>query len=207
MFSALSLPALRSLMLAAGVAAGALVTPHVQAFGSSSPTLQTVSSVDLQRFQGRWYQIAYYPNTFQRQCVANTTADYRLLMTGQVEVINTCGTADRGTSQVIGAARVKPPKFFGIPVAKGTDTSKLEVRFAPTFLAWLNAVWAPYWVIQLAEDYRYAVISEPKQQFLWILSRTPYLDPADRATINAKLIEQGFDLGRLVEEPQPGPWQ
>ncbi|MEK8086317.1 lipocalin family protein [Aquabacterium sp. A3] len=207
MFSALSLPALRSLMLAAGVAAGALVTPHVQAFGSSSPTLQTVSSVDLQRFQGRWYQIAYYPNTFQRQCVANTTADYRLLMTGQVEVINTCGTADRGTSQVIGAARVKPPKFFGIPVAKGTDTSKLEVRFAPTFLAWLNAVWAPYWVIQLADDYRYAVISEPQQEFLWILSRTPYLDPTDRATINAKLIEQGFDLGRLVEEPQPGPWQ
>ena len=207
MFNVSALPALRTVVLAACVSAGMMTAPQVLAFGSSAPTLQTVPSVDLKQFQGRWYQIAYYPNTFQRQCVANTTADYRLLMTGQVEVINTCGTADRGTSQVIGAARVKPPKFFGIPVAKGTDTSKLEVRFAPTFLAWLNAVWAPYWVIQLADDYRYAVISEPQQEFLWILSRTPYLDPADRATINAKLIEQGFDLGRLVEEPQPGPWQ
>ena len=169
--------------------------------------LQTVPSVDLKKFQGRWYQIAYYPNTFQKQCVGNTTADYRLLMTGQVEVINTCTTADRSISQVIGAARVKPPKFFGIPVAKGTDTAKLEVRFAPTFLAWLNAVWAPYWVIQLPDDYRYAVVSEPQRQFLWILSRTPYIDPTDRANINAALIGQGFDLGKLVEEPQPGPWQ
>lgn len=172
----------------------------------STPPLQTVPAVDLKQFQGRWYQIAYYPNRFQRQCVANTTADYRLLMTGQVEVVNKCSTADRSTSQVIGAARVKPPKFLGIPVAQGTDTAKLEVRFAPSFLAWINAVWAPYWVIQLADDYRYAVVGEPNRQFLWILSRTPWLDPADRAHINATLATQGYDASRLAEEPQPGPW-
>lgn len=176
------------------------------AYAQSRPPLQTVPSVDLKQFQGRWYQIAYYPNTFQRQCVANTTADYRLLMTGQIEVINTCSTANRGKSQVIGAARVKPPKFLGIPVAQGTDTAKLEVRFAPTFLAWINAVWAPYWVIQLADDYRYAVVGEPNREFLWILSRTPWLDPADRAQIDARLAEQSYDAGRLVDEPQPGPW-
>lgn len=197
----------RALTLSACMAMTALTASHALAQATNLAPLQTVNAVDLKKFQGRWYQIAYYPNTFQKQCVANTTADYRLLMTGQVEVINTCATADRGTSQVIGAARVKPPKFFGIPVAKGTDTAKLEVRFAPTFLAWLNAVWAPYWVIQLPDDYRYAVISEPERQFLWILSRTPYLDPTDRANINATLIGQGFDLGKLVEEPQPGPWQ
>jgi apolipoprotein D and lipocalin family protein len=194
---------LRTLMLALGLTAASIFSGPALA----TEPLTTVPAVDLKRFQGRWYQIAYYPNTFQKQCVANTTADYRLLMTGQVEVINTCTTADRSISQVIGAARVKPPKFFGIPVAKGTDTAKLEVRFAPTFLAWLNAVWAPYWVIQLPDDYRYAVVSEPERQFLWVLSRTPYLDPADRANINATLIGQGFALGKLVEEPQPGPWQ
>lgn len=176
----------------------------VTALGSAQATeaLQTVPTVDLKRYQGRWYQIAYYPNVFQRQCVGNTTADYRLLMTGQVEVTNRCSTADGGVSQVIGAARLKPPKFFGVPVAKGTDTAKLEVRFAPSFLAWLNAVWAPYWVIQLPEDYRYVVVGEPSREFLWILSRTPTLAPSDRAAIEARLLEQGYDVGKLKEEPQ-----
>lgn len=176
----------------------ATVTPVVHA----TEPLQTVASVDLKRFQGRWYQIAYYPNTFQKQCVGNTTADYRLLMTGHVEVTNQCSTADGSVSKVVGAARVKPPKFFGVPVAKGTDTAKLEVRFAPSFLAWLDAVWAPYWVIQLPDDYRYAVVGEPRREFLWILSRTPTLAAADRAAIEARLVEQGYDTSRLKEEPQ-----
>jgi len=192
----------RALLLSVCLSSVASVPAQAQ----RPPALQTVPSVDLKQFQGRWYQIAYYPNVFQRQCVANTTADYRLLMTGQVEVVNKCSTADRGTSQVIGAARVKPPKFLGIPVAKGTDTAKLEVRFAPTFLAWINAVWAPYWVIQLADDYRYAVVGEPDREFLWILSRTPYLTPSDRAQIDTQLALQGYDAAKLVEEPQPGPW-
>ena len=177
----------------------AAATPTVHA----TEPLQTVASVDLKRFQGRWYQIAYYPNVFQKQCVGNTTADYRLLMTGHVEVTNQCSTADGSVSKVVGAARVKPPKFFGVPVAKGTDTAKLEVRFAPSFLAWLNAVWAPYWVIQLADDYRYAVVGEPNREFLWILSRTPTLAPQDRAAITARLQQQSYDPSKLQEEPQP----
>lgn len=176
----------------------ATATPIVHA----TEPLQTVASVDLKRFQGRWYQIAYYPNTFQKQCVGNTTADYRLLMTGHVEVTNQCSTADGSLSKVVGAARVKPPKFLGVPVAKGTDTAKLEVRFAPSFLAWLDAVWAPYWVIQLPDDYRYAVVGEPRREFLWILSRTPTLAAADRAAIEARLVEQGYDTSRLKDEPQ-----
>ena len=191
------MPSLRHALLSTCLLA-ALVTPAVHA----TEPLQTVPAVDLKRYQGRWYQIAYYPNVFQRQCVGNTTADYRLLMTGQVEVTNRCSTADGGVSQVIGAARVKPPKFLGVPVGQGTDTAKLEVRFAPSFLAWLNAVWAPYWVIQLADDYRYAVVGEPDRDFLWILSRTPTLAAADRAVIEARLVEQGYDVGRLKEEPQ-----
>ena len=187
---------LRTALLTASLLFTTLVPAH------AAEPLQTVASVDLKRFQGRWYQIAYYPNTFQKQCVANTTADYRLLMTGQVEVINQCSTADGGISKVTGAARVKPPKLLGVPVAKGTDTAKLEVRFAPSFLAWLNAVWAPYWVIQLPSDYRYAVVGEPGREYLWILSRTPTLAANDRADIEARLREQGYDVTRLQEEPQ-----
>ena len=191
------MPTLRLALLCACLWAS-VATPVAHA----TAPLQTVPSVDLKRYQGRWYQIAYYPNTFQKQCVGNTTADYRLLMTGHVEVTNQCSTADGSVSKVVGAARVKPPKFFGVPVAKGTDTAKLEVRFAPSFLAWLDAVWAPYWVIQLPDDYRYAVVGEPRREFLWILSRTPTLAAADRAAIEARLIEQGYDTNRLKDEPQ-----
>jgi apolipoprotein D and lipocalin family protein len=166
------------------------------------PALQAVPSIDLNRYQGQWYQIAYYPNTFQKQCVANTTATYKPLANGQIEVTNQCKTADGSLSTAVGAARVKPPKFLGVPVAKGTVTSKLEVRFAPAYLSWINAVWAPYWVIQLADDYRYAVVGEPSREYLWILSRTPTLDPQDRAIISGLLQQQGYDPTKLQEEPQ-----
>jgi apolipoprotein D and lipocalin family protein len=166
------------------------------------PALQAVPSIDLSRYQGQWYQIAYYPNTFQKQCVANTTATYKPLANGQIEVTNQCKTADGTLSTAVGAARVKPPKFLGVPVAKGTVTSKLEVRFAPSYLSWINAVWAPYWVIQLADDYRYAVIGEPNRDYLWILSRTPTLDLQDRAIITGLLQQQGYDPTKLQEEPQ-----
>jgi apolipoprotein D and lipocalin family protein len=165
------------------------------------PALQSVPSVDLTRYQGRWYQIAYYPNTFQKQCASNTTADYKLLSTGRVEVTNQCKKADGSLSSAVGEARLKQPRLLGVPVGPGT-TSKLEVRFAPGWLSWIPGVWAPYWVIQLADDYRYAVVGEPGRKYLWILSRTPVMDAQDRAIISGLLQQQGYDPTKLQEEPQ-----
>ena len=48
----------------------------------------------------------------------------------------------------------------------------LEVRFAPAFLSFLSSVWGDYWVIDLADDYSWAVVGEPKRRYLWVLSRT-----------------------------------
>ncbi|MES2089499.1 MAG: lipocalin family protein [Pseudomonadota bacterium] len=163
--------------------------------------LKSVPSVDLARYQGHWYQIAHYPNFFQKQCVSHTTADYKLLEGGQVEVTNRCKTADGSDTAALALARVQQPGFFGggLPAP---STARLEVRFAPAWLSWLPGVWANYWVIQLAEDYRYAVVGEPKRQYLWILSRTPTLAAPDRAAINAALQQQGYDPAKLQEEPQ-----
>ncbi|RZL04387.1 MAG: lipocalin [Rubrivivax sp.] len=163
--------------------------------------LQAVESVNLTRYLGRWYQIAHYPNKFQSQCVSDTTADYRLLPYGKIEVINQCKTADGSTDQAVGEARLAQPRFLNIPVGKVVSTAKLQVRFAPAVLGWVPGVWAPYWVVQLAPDYRYAVVSEPGRDYLWILSRTPTLAPQDRAAINDQLQQQGFDLARLQEDP------
>jgi apolipoprotein D and lipocalin family protein len=90
-----------------------------------------------------------------------------------------------------------------VPVSDGTP-SQLEVRFAPGWLSFLPGVWANYWVIQLADDYRYAVIGEPSRKYLWILSRTPSLDPQDNAIIRGLLQQQGYDPLKLQDEPQTG---
>lgn len=164
--------------------------------------LQAVPSVDLARYQGRWYQIAYYPNVFQKQCAGHTTADYALDDTGQVSVTNQCLTHEGKVSKAVAQARVRQPRLLGIPTGPAGSPSMLEVRFAPAWLSWLPFVWASYWVIQLADDYRYAVVGEPGRDYLWILSRTPTLAAADRAHIHAQLQQQGYDPGKLQEEDQ-----
>jgi apolipoprotein D and lipocalin family protein len=78
------------------------------------------------------------------------------------------------------------------------------VRFAPSWLSWLSAVWGDYWIIDLAPDYSYSVVGTPDRKYLWILSRKPQLDE----TIYQRIIEQtaarGFDVSRLVKTRQSG---
>ena len=79
--------------------------------------------------------------------------------------------------------------------------AKLQVRFAPDWLAWLPAVWADYWVIDLADDYSYAVIGEPGREYLWILARGSQMSDGVYARIVAKLPALGFDPAKLVRNP------
>lgn len=161
------------------------------AAGSPGP-LQSLPSLDVPPYMGTWYQIALFPNFFQRQCVSDTTATYRQLPGGTVEVTNRCRTDSGSIDQVIGAARPT-----GSLQGRTLAPAQLEVTFLPTWLRWLPVGWGRYWVIQLADDGRYAVISEPSREYLWILARQPRLSAADEAAIRARLQEQGFDLARL----------
>ena len=79
---------------------------------------------------------------------------------------------------------------------------KLEVRFAPAWLAFLPMVWGKYWVVDLDPGYTLAAVSEPTREFLWILSRTPQVDPAAYAALLERLRVQGYDVRRL-ELPAP----
>lgn len=155
--------------------------------------LTTVPAVDLERYSGTWYEVALYPNYFQRMCVTGTQANYSPLPSGNIQVRNRCLNDKKEEVSVIGQARVQ---------ADGGN-AKLSVRFAPDWLAWLPFVWAPYWVIQLADDYRYAVVSEPSRDYLWILSRTPQLADSDLQAIKTRLTAQGFDLTKLKFTPHP----
>ncbi|WP_269533036.1 lipocalin family protein [Chitinimonas sp. BJYL2] len=142
--------------------------------------VQSVALLDLKRYLGTWYEVASYPMFFQRMCVADTTAEYGLLEDGRVSVRNRCRKEDGSFSEVTGKAGV----------VAGTGNAQLKVSFFWPFSA-------PYWVIGLDPDYRWAVVGNPNRDYLWILSRTPQLPPADWAAARAIAQQQGFDLERL----------
>ncbi len=152
----------------------------------SSP-LTPIASLDVPRYMGTWFEIAKYPNKFQKKCASDTQADYRLQAGGTVQVINRCRKENAETDKAIGEAR-----------QTGMATSaKLQVRFAPAWLSWLPSVWGDYWVIDLDSDYQLVAVSEPKRAYLWILSRKPTVSAEAYAALLGRLKVQGFDLSRL----------
>lgn len=150
------------------------------------PPLQTVAHVDLSRYLGTWYEIANFPQRFQRGCTA-TTATYSLRDDGDIDVLNRCrkDTIDGEEESALGRARV---------VDRATN-AKLEVSFFRPF-------WGDYWIIDLSDDYTYAVVGHPDRDYLWILSRTPTMAEATYQRLVARLEAQGYETSRLVQTPQ-----
>lgn len=163
--------------------------------------LQPIESLAVPRYMGIWYEIAKFPNDFQKKCVGDTTATYNLGEDGRVQVVNRCRTADGKSDVAEGVARQ----------LGGATSPKLKVRFAPAILSFIPMVWGDYWVIDLDEKYQLSAVSEPKREYLWILSRTPQVEPAEYDALLARLTAQGLDVSRLertsqtrMQQPQPG---
>lgn len=165
--------------LVAAVAANAYVRAHART------ALETVPSVDLNRYAGRWYEIARYPNRFQRQCAGDTMATYSLLGDGRIAVVNTCRTKDGKVDVAKGKAKISD---------KRTNT-KLKVTFFWPFSG-------DYWIIGLDREYRWAVVGEPSRKYLWILSRTPEMKHEDYNAALRAVRKNGYDEARLLMTPQ-----
>jgi apolipoprotein D and lipocalin family protein len=163
---------------------------------AATAPVESIAALDVPRYLGTWYQVALYPNVFQSQCISDTTASYRLRGDGGIEVVNRCRDARGEFDEAIGYARPT-----GTLDAEILRPAQLEVSFLPSWLRWTQDIghwgWGAYWVIQLAPDYRYAVVSESTRSYLWVLSRTPALAGGDEAAIRARLQQQGYDLSRL----------
>ncbi len=154
--------------------------------------VRTIDVLDVQRYMGTWYEIAKFPNRFQRQCVTNTRAQYLAQTDGSVQVLNSCVSVDGRTIDALGLAKQVGP----------ATSPKLQVRFAPAWLSWLPMVWGDYWVIDLDADYRLAAVSDAKREYLWVLSRTPQVDAMAYGALLERLKAQNFDVQKLERTVQ-----
>ena len=153
-----------------------------------SDQVRTVDAVDLDRYLGDWFEIARFPNRFQRSCTGDVRATYTRRSDGRIDVVNRCRASDGHVIEARGVARIVDAR----------TSAKLEVRFAPAVLSFLPFVWGDYWIVGLADDYSWAVVGSPDRAYLWILARTSTLETDRLDTARAAARANGFDIDRLA---------
>lgn len=149
-------------------------------------TLQTVPYVDLKKYAGKWYEMASFPQRFQKGCIC-TTAEYTLAEEGYVIVENRCNR-----DSINGKKSYIKGKAF---VVENSGNAKLKVQFFWPFKG-------KYWIIDLAEDYSYAVVGHPNRKYLWILSRTPTMNDTTYQQIISRIKEKGFNISKIERTKQ-----
>ena len=151
------------------------------------PPLDVVNQVDIERYLGKWYEIALLPNSFEEGCNC-TTAEYSLIDSATIKVINTC--RQDSTKGEIDKAN---GKAF---VVEGSNNAKLRVQFFWPFRG-------DYWIIDLdKENYNYAVVGTPSRKYLWILCRSPKMNEELYNSLVKKCEEKGFDVAKLEKTVQ-----
>ena len=154
---------------------------------SAAPTLdrQTVPTLDLNRFLGHWYEIARYDHSFERN-LESVETDYTLLPNGKIEVVN------RGIDRRTGKEMVAHGK------AKLTSQpGRLRVSFFLFF-------YSDYNILELDENYEWALIGSKSPNYLWILSRTPHLDMQTLNYILRLAQQRGYSTSKLIwNRPMP----
>lgn len=150
---------------------------------SNYPPLDVVDKVDVQKYLGKWYEIALLPNSFEKNCYC-TTAEYSLIDSETIRVVNSCrkdstkGDIDKATGKAF--------------VVEGSNFAKLRVQFFWPFRG-------DYWIIDLdKENYQYTVVGTPSRKYLWILYRKPKMDDGLFNQLVNKCKEKGFDVSKLI---------
>ena len=176
------------LLVGAAAALGACATLQRGPVGNAAVP-QPAKPVELNRYLGRWYELARYEAGFQKDCEA-VTADYSLLENGQVRVLNRCrqGAIDGPVKQSEGKAKV----------VEGSENAKLKVSFFGPFYV------GDYWVLDHADDYSWSIVGEPSGRYLWILSREARPGAETRQALRSRVQALGYELSLLRETQQPG---
>ena len=142
----------------------------------------TITVFDLNRYLGKWYEVARYDHAFERGLVG-TTAEYSLREDGKIKVLNSgyLDTLDGSYQESIGKAK---PNSNGKP-------GQLQVSFFGPF-------YGNYYILDLAPDYSHSVVGSSSPKYLWILSRTPHLSAEVQSKILSNLQKRGYDTTKLI---------
>ncbi|MFN3954921.1 MAG: lipocalin family protein [Pararhodobacter sp.] len=156
-------------------------------FRDRSVPMTVQTDLDIERYQGLWFEIARYPNRFERDCVA-VTAEYALREDGQVMVRNSC----------------RKNRFDGpLEVAEGRARVEGPGRLSVNFVRFLPFIRGDYYVLDVTPDYAVAVVGEPSGRFGWILARQPRLAPPVLERALSVLERNGYDISELYYTPHP----
>lgn len=144
--------------------------------------LETVENVNLERYQGTWYEIARIPNQFEKDLI-KVTANYTIKDNGRIRVLNQGYNTKKGKNEkAIGEAKVVGP-------------GKLKVTFFKPF-------YGDYYIMELDKDYQYVLVGSPSRDYLWILSRTPQISDELYNELSKIASDANFDINRLVKVGQ-----
>ncbi len=147
----------------------------------------TVKELDITRYAGKWYEIARFPHSFEKN-LTGVTATYILRPDGKIDVINQGykGSLDGRLKKAKGKAYI-PDK---------NKPGKLKVAFFLFF-------YADYDVMELdTVNYKWAMIGSSTDKYLWILSRTPQLDPEIYQMLVNRAKKRGYNVDKLMMVPQ-----
>ena len=150
------------------------------ACSSKNPLLQTVEKVDLNKYLGTWYEIARYEHFFEKDC-KNVSANYSMMDEETIKVINRCTKITTNEKK----------EAMGRAYAIDETNSKLKVSFFRPF-------YGDYWILDLDDDYKYAIIGTPTKEYLWILSREKTISDEVLNKLLEKITNMGFDKSKLI---------
>ena len=146
-------------------------------------SLEVVPHVELERYLGKWYEIAHLPDKFQEVC-DETTATYTLSKDGSISVLN----------QSIKNGKMRQAKGKAKVVDKNSN-AKLKVTFFWPF-------YGDYWILKLGDNYDYSIVGTPNRKYLWILSRPPQMDDKLYSQLIEYAKSKGFDVNKLIKTLQ-----
>lgn len=170
---------------AAALAAAAVLLPGAVA--------AQVSSVDLERFDGRWFEVERSPNDVQKSCWRAQIDFTAQRQAGRYGVLVTCTRTQGGAVETLRAN------------ARATDATNAKLRFSLTGLLGVGGLAGQnYWIWDRDPDYRWAILALPNRSDWWIWHRDPNPGPTERARLLARARELGMDTGRVVRTPPAG---
>lgn len=145
-----------------------------------------VSTVDLKRYMGMWYEIARLPNYFERKLKC-TSANYTLRDDGRITVLNKGYylTDPQKSTSARGVAWI-PDR---------NSPAKLKVQFFWPFSG-------DYWIMELDKEYRYVLVGDPSHKYLWILAREKEMDEQIYNMLLSKAVEKGYDVKSIIRVEQ-----